>query len=300
MNIIPLEKKHFNAVAAIYSDGLATGIATFETEIPRWEDWNEKFLPCCRFVAVVDNIVAGWCALSAVSKRAVYRGVAEDTIYVAKAFQGRGIGKKLLQHLIETSESEGFWTLQAAIFPQNIKSIKLHEDCGFRIIGFREKIAMRDGNWYDNIIMERRSKLIKIMKNILVLCTGNSCRSQMAQGYLEYFAKGKAHIYSAGIETHGLNPGAVSIMAEDGIDISDHTSNHIDEYSGIAWDFIITVCDHANENCPFIPAPKATRLHQNFSDPSKVKGTKEEIHKAFEKTRNEIKDYCRNFIETNL
>ena len=138
------------------------------------------------------------------------------------------------------------------------------------------------------------------MKNVLVLCTGNSCRSQMAHGYLKKFADGKANIYSAGIETHGLNPGAVSIMAEDGIDISEHTSNHVDEYINIAWDFIITVCDHANEHCPFIPAPNAKRLHQNFSDPSKVKGSAEEIHTAFESTRNEIKEYCRNFIATNL
>lgn len=138
------------------------------------------------------------------------------------------------------------------------------------------------------------------MKNILVLCTGNSCRSQMAHGYLKEFAQNKAHIYSAGIETHGLNPGAVSIMAEDRIDISGHTSNHVEEYSGIAWDFIITVCDHAYENCPFIPALNAKRLHHNFFDPSKVEGTEEEIHAAFLKARNEIKEYCRSFIEDNL
>ena len=136
--------------------------------------------------------------------------------------------------------------------------------------------------------------------NILVLCTGNSCRSQMAHGYLEHFARGKANIYSAGIETHGLNPGAVAIMAEDNIDISHHTSNHVDEYQGIDWDYIITVCDHARENCPFIPAQNAIRLHHNFFDPSKVEGTEKEKHAAFEKTRNEIKEYCRRFIENNL
>ena len=138
------------------------------------------------------------------------------------------------------------------------------------------------------------------MKNILVLCTGNSCRSQMAEGYLKQFANGKANIYSAGIETHGLNPGAVAIMKEDGIDINGHTSNHVDEYQGIDWDFIITVCDHANENCPFIAAPNAQRLHHNFFDPSKVVGSEEEKHAAFEKARDEIKEYCRNFIEVNL
>nr|WP_232729178.1 arsenate reductase ArsC [Ulvibacter sp. MAR_2010_11] len=138
------------------------------------------------------------------------------------------------------------------------------------------------------------------MKNILVLCTGNSCRSQMAEGYLKHFAKNKANIYSAGIETHGLNPGAVAIMAEDGIDITQHTSNHVEEYPGISWDYIITVCDHAQENCPFIPAPNALRLHQNFSDPSKIKGTEAEIHTAFEKTRNEIKNYSKKFVSEYL
>ena len=138
------------------------------------------------------------------------------------------------------------------------------------------------------------------MKNILVLCTGNSCRSQMAHGYLKQFAEGKATVYSAGIETHGLNPGAVSIMAEDNIDILGHTSNHVDEYQGIDWDYIVTVCDHARENCPFIPALNAQRLHHNFFDPSKVIGTPEEIHDAFQKSRDEIKEYCRNFIEHNL
>ena len=138
------------------------------------------------------------------------------------------------------------------------------------------------------------------MKNILVLCTGNSCRSQMAHGYLEHFTNGSAKVYSAGIETHGLNPNAVAIMKEDGLDISTHTSNHVDEYKDIEFDFILTVCDHANENCPFIPSENAQRLHHNFFDPSKLKGTEEEIHAAFEKARNEIKAYCKGFADTRL
>ena len=118
----------------------------------------------------------------------------------------------------------------------------------------------------------------------------------MMHGYLAQMLQGKATIYSAGIETHGLNKRAVAIMKEDNIDISGHTSNHVDEYEGIAWDYIITVCDHANENCPFIPAPAAERLHHNFSDPSKLDGTEEEIHAAFEKTRNEIREYAANLV----
>lgn len=138
------------------------------------------------------------------------------------------------------------------------------------------------------------------MKNILVLCTGNSCRSQMAHGYLESLLQGKATIYSAGIETHGLNPGAVSIMAEDGIDISQNTSNHVDEYKGVPWDYIITVCDHAKEHCPYIPSKNAQRIHHNFFDPSKVQGTDEERHRAFLKSRNEIRDFCRRFLAANF
>ena len=136
--------------------------------------------------------------------------------------------------------------------------------------------------------------------NILVLCTGNSCRSQMAQGYLKQFTKGKATIYSAGIETHGLNPEAVVIMKEDGIDISKHTSNHVDEYADIDFDYIITVCDHVKENCPYIPSKNAIRLHHDFYDPSKVEGSKSEKYVAFLKARNEIKMYCRDFAANLL
>lgn len=137
------------------------------------------------------------------------------------------------------------------------------------------------------------------MKKILVLCTGNSCRSQMAEGYLRFFAKGKADIFSAGIQTHGLNPRAVAIMKEDCIDISAHTSNHVDEYAGIVFDYVITVCDHAQEHCPFFPG-NALRFHQNFPDPSALDGTAEEIHAAFERTRNLVKDYCEAFIREHI
>lgn len=122
----------------------------------------------------------------------------------------------------------------------------------------------------------------------------------MAHGYLEKLQNGQASIYSAGIETHGLNPGTVSIMEEDGIDITRHTSNLVEEYSGITWDYIITVCDHAKENCPYIPGQNAKRIHHNFFDPSKVVGTKEEKHAAFEKARDEIKEFCTDFLEKEL
>ncbi|TPD66936.1 arsenate reductase ArsC [Flavobacterium microcysteis] len=136
-------------------------------------------------------------------------------------------------------------------------------------------------------------------KKILVLCTGNSCRSQIAEGYLRHFAGGRAQLYSAGVETHGVNPKAIAIMKEDGIDISNHTSNHIDEYLDIDFDFVITVCDNAKENCPFFPT-KAVRLHQNFPDPAKATGTELEIKKQFEAVREMIKEYSKKFITEYL
>lgn len=137
------------------------------------------------------------------------------------------------------------------------------------------------------------------MKKVLVLCTGNSCRSQIAEGYLRYFAKEKAEIYSAGVETHGVNPKAILIMKEDGIDISKHTSNNIDEYFDIDFDFVITVCDNAKERCPFFPT-KAKKFHYNFPDPAKAVGTEEEILKEFRVVRQLIKDYSENFVQDNL
>jgi arsenate reductase len=134
------------------------------------------------------------------------------------------------------------------------------------------------------------------MKNILVLCTGNSCRSQIAHGYLAAMAKGKANVYSAGVETHGVNPKAIAIMKEDGIDISGHTSNNITEYFGIDFDYVITVCDNAKERCPYFPT-KALKLHYNFPDPAKAIGTEEEVMNEFRLVQNMIKDYCHNFSE---
>ena len=133
------------------------------------------------------------------------------------------------------------------------------------------------------------------MKKILVLCTGNSCRSQIAEGYLRHFAEGKAEIYSAGVETHGVNPLAIATMKEDGIDISGHTSNNIEEYRDIDFDYVITVCDNAKERCPFFPTT-AQKFHQNFPDPAKVTGTEKEILAQFAAVRDQIKEYAREFV----
>jgi arsenate reductase len=137
------------------------------------------------------------------------------------------------------------------------------------------------------------------MKKILVLCTGNSCRSQIAEGYLRHFAGDKAVVYSAGVETHGVNPRAIETMQADGIDISGHSSNNITEYTGVDFDFVITVCDHAKERCPFFPS-NAQKFHYNFPDPAKAQGTESEIQKAFEDVRDLIKQYCADFVKANI
>jgi arsenate reductase (thioredoxin) len=138
-----------------------------------------------------------------------------------------------------------------------------------------------------------------VPKNILVLCTGNSCRSQIAEGYLQHFAGNKAIVYSAGVETHGVNPKAISTMKEDGIDISHHTSNNINEYLNVPFDFVITVCDNAKERCPYFPT-RAKKFHHNFPDPAKSIGTEEEINKQFQQVRELIKQYCSQFVKDNL
>ena len=137
------------------------------------------------------------------------------------------------------------------------------------------------------------------MKRILVLCTGNSCRSQIADGYLRHFAGSNAEVYSAGVETHGVNPRAIAIMKEDGIDISNHTSNNVNEYTNIPFDFVITVCDNAKERCPVFPTT-AQKFHHNFPDPAKATGTEEEIMQAFRSVREEIKAYCKEFVEQHV
>lgn len=141
-------------------------------------------------------------------------------------------------------------------------------------------------------------------KKILVLCTGNSCRSQIAEGYLRHFAHDNAEIYSAGIEAHGVNPKAIETMKEDGVDISNHTSNKNDQYRNIDFDpiaigYVITVCDNAKEHCPFFPTT-AKRFHHNFPDPAKAKVTEQEIIERFRLVRNQIKNYCRKIIENNF
>ncbi|POY39049.1 N-acetyltransferase [Solitalea longa] len=162
MTISPLLPEHWEAVKTIYEEGIATGNATFQQSAPTWEEWNEGHLQECRFVALIDDKVAGWAALTRVSGRCVYAGVAEVSVYVGENYRGYGIGALLLNHLVAESEKNNLWTLQAGIFPENKGSLALHQKFDFRIVGKREKIGKMDGVWRDTILLERRSKIVGI------------------------------------------------------------------------------------------------------------------------------------------
>jgi L-amino acid N-acyltransferase YncA len=156
-NLIPSD---WEQVKLIYEKGIATGNSTFQTTAPTWAEWNSTHLATCRFVAESDGKVIGWAALTPVSSRCVYAGVAEVSVYVDPELSGKGVGFALLDSLVKASEPAGIWTLQAGIFPENISSLRIHEKAGFRQLGIREKIGKHNGLWRDTVLLERRSKII--------------------------------------------------------------------------------------------------------------------------------------------
>lgn len=162
MEIRPLVNADWAAVKNIYALGIATGVATFETTAPNWEKWHQNHLTFGRLVATLDNKVIGWAALTAVSNRCIYQGVAEVSIYIHPNHRGKGVGKLLMKNLIFESEKQHIWTLHSSIFRENIGSIQLHKKSGFRRIGYREKIGQLHGIWKDNVLMERRSQVVGI------------------------------------------------------------------------------------------------------------------------------------------
>lgn len=157
IGIRPMEATDWPAVRAIFEEGIASRNATFEANAPDWPAWDAAHRQDCRLVAVTHTGIAGWAALSSVSDRCAYSGVAEVSVYVASAFRGRSIGKALLQALVQASERVGIWTLQAGIFPENKASLALHRACGFRVVGLRERLGQLDGRWRDVLLLERRS-----------------------------------------------------------------------------------------------------------------------------------------------
>jgi len=162
MKIRNFKKSDFNFVKSIYQQGIDTGNATFQKKAKGWNEWNSSFLDTCRIVAELNDEVVGWAALSAASKRTVYNGVAEVSIYIAKNYANYGIGNSLLSELVSTSENEGIWTLQAGIFPENESSIAIHSKNGFKKLGIRKNLGKMNGEWRDILFMERRSKIVGI------------------------------------------------------------------------------------------------------------------------------------------
>jgi L-amino acid N-acyltransferase YncA len=158
--IRPLTEEDWESVRLIYLDGIATGQATFESLAPSWAEWNRAHLPAPRLVATLNEGVIGWAAVSPISARPVYAGVTEVSVYVSKDSRHHGIGKALLETLLKQSESNGIWTLQASVSPENAASIALHKACGFREVGTRERIGCMNGRWRDTMLLERRSKLV--------------------------------------------------------------------------------------------------------------------------------------------
>ena len=157
-----LMEEDWKQVSKIYQEGLDTRNATFESNIPSWEEWNSGHIKECRIIAEIKNKVVGWAALSPVSSRCVYGGVAEVSVYVSSKYSGQSIGTKLLERLVSESEKNGIWTLQAGIFPENKGSIKIHERIGFRKIGYREKIGKMNGVWRNTVLLEKRSECVGI------------------------------------------------------------------------------------------------------------------------------------------
>lgn len=161
-SVRPMIPEDGEQVLEIYAEGIATGHATFETEVPSWNEWDRGHLEACRLVAEEDERILGWAALSPVSDRCVYGGVAEVSVYVGGTERGRGVGTGLLRALVEASEDEGLWTLQAGIFPENEGSVALHRRCGFQVVGRREALGKLDGRWRDVLLMERRSDVVGV------------------------------------------------------------------------------------------------------------------------------------------
>jgi arsenate reductase len=245
------------------------------------------------FIAIQNERIIGCIGFENCNKNWLVRSFAVDS-----EFRKQNIGKKLLNELISLAVIKNVYQLHLLTttadlyFKRNGFIVSARSHAPKQILETTEFSSLcPDSSIYMYLNLQK--------KKILVLCTGNSCRSQIAEGYLTYFAGSKATVFSAGVEIHGLNSKAVVTMKDDNIDISNHTSNHIDEYDNIDFDFVITVCDNAKERCPFFPT-NAQMFHYNFPDPTKTVGTEEEIEKEFSKVRELIKEYSRKFIADHI
>jgi arsenate reductase (thioredoxin) len=286
------------AVARIHNEGIADRIATFETE-PRTAAqvaaaMAEKGDRYPTIVVARAGEVVGWAGAGPYRNRPAYAGIAEHSVYVARSARGAGAGRAALDGLCRAYAERGFWKIVSRIFPENVASLALHERCGFRVVGVYQRHGRLDGAWRDCVIVER----LLNKPRVLFLCTHNSARSQMAEGLLRAMAGDRFEAQSAGTEKTSVHPLAIRAMAERGVDIGGHASKAYESVTAAPWDYVITVCDDANERCPLFPG-SAKRLHWSFEDPSRAAGDEEARLSVFRRVRGEIETRLTEWLATH-
>ncbi len=239
------------------------------------------------FVGEINGIIVGYCYLHNWNNRCAYSSTKEVTVYLDKDQKDKGLGTILYQHLFKEIYKKDIHALIAGICIPNDGSVRLHEKFGFKQASRMKEIGWKFDQWRD--VGHWQLVINQIPPKILILCTGNSCRSQMAHGFLQSFDP-KLLVYSAGTKASGkVNPKVVEVMQDAGVDISHHTSDSVEQYTGEQWDYVITVCGGANENCPTFSGKVKNRLHIGFDDPSEATGTPEFIQSEYIRVRDEIK-----------
>lgn len=279
-------------ICAIYNYYVEHTAITFETASVSEDEMKQRIagsmannLPY--YVGEIANKIVGYCYLHNWNNRSAYSTTKEVSIYLDKDQNGKGLGTILYQHLFEEAYKKDIHALIAGICIPNESSTRLHEKFGFRQVSHLKEIGRKFDRWHDVghwlLIINQRPP------RILILCTGNSCRSQMAHGFLQSFDP-KLSVYSAGTQASGkVNPKCTEVMQDAGVDISHHTSDQVEKYRNEEWDYVITVCGGANESCPAFSGTVKNRLHLGFEDPSEAIGSPEFIHAEFLRVRDEIK-----------
>lgn len=279
-------------ICRIYNYYIENTAITFETVAVSQNDMQQRIKNFLDesfpyYVAEINGKIAGYCYLHNWNNRCTYSSTKEVTIYLDKDLQGKGIGTILYQHLFKEIYKEDIHALIAGICIPNESSIRLHEKFGFKHVSHMKEIGWKFDQWRD--VGHWQLIINQIPPKILILCTGNSCRSQMAHGFLQSFDP-KLLVYSAGTQASGeVNSKAIEIMQDAGVDISHHTSDSVEQYLNEEWDYVITVCGGANESCPTFSGKVKNRLHIGFDDPSEVTGTPAFIQSEYVRVRGEIK-----------
>lgn len=279
-------------ICRIYNHYVENTAITFETAAVSESEMQQRIKGFLDdgfpyYIGEIDGRIAGYCYLHNWNNRCAYSSTKEVTIYLDKDLQGKGIGTILYQHLFKEIYKDNIHALIAGICIPNEASVRLHEQFGFKQASHMKEIGWKFDQWRD--VGHWQLVINQIPPKILILCTGNSCRSQMAHGFLQSFDP-KLLVYSAGTKASGkVNPKAIEVMQNAGVDISHHTSDDINLYINDEWDYVITVCGGANESCPTFAGKVKNRLHIGFDDPSEATGTSEFIQSEYIRVRDEIK-----------